>query len=300
MEKQSQHLPHQHTTPLPHREGQGGGSDILQDIVAHKRVEVERFKQQLSEQEIHRRVEAMLDFAVPSMAAALRASDTGIIAEFKRRSPSKGWIKEDGRAEDIPLSYQQHGAAALSILTDEHYFGGSDAFITTARRAGVHIPILYKNFVIDEYQLFQARLCGASAVLLIAADLSFRDCAALLRTAHDLGLEVLLEMHSEEELAYAELQPDLCGINNRNLGSFVTDVQNSFRLAERLGSVCGDGIATNGTPVLVSESGISDPQTVRDLRAAGFRGFLIGETFMKTPAPGEALATFIQQINSKS
>ena len=263
-------------------------------------MEVERFKQQLSEQEIHRRVERMLDSSVPSMAAALRASDTGIIAEFKRRSPSKGWIKEDGRAEDIPLSYQQHGAAALSILTDEHYFGGSDAFITTARHAGVHIPILYKNFVIDEYQLFQARLCGASAVLLIAADLSLRDCAALLRTAHDLGLEVLLEMHTEEELAYAELQPDLCGINNRNLGSFVTDVQNSFRLAERLGSVCGDGIATNGTPVLVSESGISDPQTVRDLRAAGFRGFLIGETFMKTPAPGEALATFIQQINSKS
>ena len=146
--------------------------DILQEIVAHKRTEVERFKAELSEQEIHRRVEPLLDFSVVSMSQALTASDSGIIAEFKRKSPSKGWIKEDGQASIIPLSYQQNGAAALSILTDEHYFGGSDEFIKTARHTGVRIPILYKNFVIDEYQLFQARLCGASAVLLIAADLT--------------------------------------------------------------------------------------------------------------------------------
>lgn len=260
--------------------------DILQDIVAHKRLEVEQFKQQLPEQEIHRRVEALLDFNVPSMQQALLASESGIIAEFKRRSPSKGWIKEAGRAEEIPLSYQQNGAAALSILTDEHYFGGTDEFIRTARHSGVNIPILYKNFIIDEYQLFQARLCGASAALLIAACLTKQQCETLLRTAHELGLEVLLEMHSEPELEYAELEPDLCGINNRNLGSFVTDVQNSFHLAELLPA----------DAVKVSESGISSPQTIRDLRAVGFRGFLIGETFMKESDPGVALNQFITKL----
>ena len=260
--------------------------DILQEIVAHKRIEVERFKAELSEQEIHRRVEPLLDFSVASMSQALTVSDSGIIAEFKRRSPSKGWIKEEGRADIIPFSYQQNGAAALSILTDEKYFGGSDDFIKTARHAGVQIPILYKNFVIDEYQLFQARLCGASAVLLIAADLLKQECKALLGTAHELGLEVLLEMHSEPELEYAELEPDMCGINNRNLGSFVTDVQNSFRLAELLPK----------DVVKVSESGISNPDTVRALRAAGFRGFLIGENFMKTANPGTALKDFIQKL----
>ncbi len=261
--------------------------DILQEIVAHKRVEVERFKAELSEQEIHRRVEPLLDFTVASMSKALTTSDSGIIAEFKRKSPSKGWIKEEGQADVIPLSYQQNGAAALSILTDEHYFGGCNDFIRTARQSGVKIPVLYKNFVIDEYQLFQARLCGASAVLLIAADLSKQECKTLLHTTHELGMEVLLEMHSEAELDYAELEPDLCGINNRNLGSFVTDVENSFRLAELLPK----------DAVKVSESGISNPTTVRALRDAGFRGFLIGENFMKTPDPGRALCEFIENIS---
>ena len=260
--------------------------DILQEIVANKRVEVERFKAELSEEEIHRRVEALLDFSVASMSQALTESDSGIIAEFKRKSPSKGWIKEDGRADIIPLSYQQNGASALSILADEKYFGGSDEFIKMARHSGVNIPILYKNFVIDEYQLFQARLCGASAVLLIAADLSVQQCSALLKTAHELGMEVLLEMHSEPELEYAALGPDMCGINNRNLGSFVTDVENSFRLAELLPK----------DAVKVSESGISNPDTVRALRQAGFRGFLIGENFMKTADPGQALGDFITQL----
>ena len=243
--------------------------DILQDIIAHKRQELERMYAKK-----------------PSMKEALLASDTGIIAEFKRRSPSKGWIKEEGKAEEIPLAYQQNGAAALSILPDEQYFGGRDDFIRIARRSGVKIPILYKNFIIDEYQLFQARLCGASAVLLIAADLSLAECKSLLQTAHELGMEVLLEMHAEDELDYAALNPDMCGINNRNLGSFITDVQNSFRLAERLPKEA----------VKVSESGISNPETVKALRQAGFRGFLIGETFMKTPAPGQALNEFIQSI----
>ena len=261
-------------------------ADILQEIVAHKRIEVERFKQQLSERDIHRQVEAMLDTPVPSMKEALTQSASGIIAEFKRRSPSKGWIKEEGKAEEIPLSYQANGAAALSILTDEQYFGGKDEFIRTARQSGVHIPILYKNFIIDEYQLFQARLFGASAALLIAADLKKQECKSLLQIAHELGLEVLLEMHGEEELEYAELEPDMCGINNRNLGSFVTDVQNSYRLASLLPK----------DAVKVSESGISNPQTIRDLRMAGFQGFLIGETFMKTENPGNTLKELIAQI----
>ena len=261
-------------------------ADILEEIVAHKRMEVERFKAEVSEREIHRQVESLLDFGVVSMKEALQTSDTGIIAEFKRKSPSKGWIKEDGKADVIPLGYQQNGAAALSILTDEKYFGGCDEFVSTARSSGVKIPVLYKNFVIDEYQLFQARLCGASAVLLIAADLTKQECKTLLRTAHELGLEVLLEMHSEPELEYAELEPDMCGINNRNLGSFVTDVQNSFRLAELLPE----------DAVKVSESGISNPETVRLLRQAGFRGFLIGENFMKTSDPGKALNELIAKL----
>ena len=246
--------------------------DVLQEIVAHKRKELELMRQKK-----------------PSLREALLASPTGIIAEFKRRSPSKGWIKEEGRADQIPLSYQQNGAAALSILTDKQYFGGHDRFITEARQSGVTIPVLYKNFVIDEFQLYEAVLCGASAVLLIAACLTKAQCAMLMDKAHHLGLEVLLEMHSEEELEYTELQPDLCGINNRNLGSFVTSIDNSFRLAELLPK----------DAVKVSESGISNPQTIRQLRQAGFRGFLIGETFMKTPDPGATLREFVRQINSK-
>ena len=262
--------------------------DVLDEIVAHKRVEVQRFKEQLPEREIHRRVESVLGNPVASLRKTLLASESGIISEFKRKSPSKGWIKEEGRADQIPLSYQQNGAAAVSILTDEMFFGGSDAFVTEARRSGVTIPILYKNFVIDEYQLFQARLCGASAVLLIAADLSLSECRSLLRTAHELQLEVLLEMHDERELDYAELEPDVCGVNNRNLGTFVTDVQNSFRMASRLPS----------DACKVSESGISQPQNVRDLRMAGFNGFLIGESFMKTPSPGDALSAFIEELKT--
>ncbi|UKK52291.1 indole-3-glycerol phosphate synthase TrpC [Prevotella sp. E13-17] len=243
--------------------------DILKEIVAHKHLELER-----------------LCAKKPSLREALLQSETGIIAEFKRRSPSKGWIKQEGRADIIPLSYQQNGAAALSILTDEHYFGGSDEYIRLARQSGVTLPILYKNFVIDEAQLYAAALCGASAVLLIAACLTKQECKQLLDKAHSLGLEVLLEMHSEAELEYAELEPDVCGINNRNLGSFITDVENSFRLAELLPK----------DAVKVSESGISDTNTVKLLRSAGFRGFLIGENFMKTPNPGEALNEFISML----
>ena len=216
--------------------------DILEEIIITKQQELERMRQKKV-----------------SMREALLASPTGIIAEFKRRSPSKGWIKEEGKACEIPLSYQQNGAAALSILTDKQYFGGHDRFIMEARQAGVTIPVLYKNFVIDEMQLYEALLCGASAVLLIAACLTKEKLRTLLTKAHELGLEVLLEMHDERELEYAELNPDLCGINNRHLGSFITDVETSYRLAEKLPREA----------VKVSESGISNPQTVRELREAG-------------------------------
>lgn len=261
--------------------------DILEEIVAHKRMEVAQFKDALPESEIHRQVEQLMKAGdtVPSMSKAL-TEGSGIIAEFKRRSPSKGWIKEAGQPDIIPLGYQENGASAVSILTDEKYFGGKDEYIVRARQSGVTIPVLYKNFVIDEYQLFQARLCGASAVLLIAADLKKAEYRSMLRTAHDLQMEVLLEMHSEAELEYADEMPDMCGINNRNLGTFVTDVQNSFRLASLLPE----------DAVKVSESGISDPLTVRALKLAGFKGFLIGENFMKSDNPGAALKDFIAQI----
>lgn len=260
--------------------------DVLEEIVEWKKVEVEASKRVLPDGELHKMVENVLDNPLPSMKSAIASSPTGIIAEFKRRSPSKGWIKEEGMAQEIPLAYQEQGAAALSILTDYKYFGGKDEFIIEARRSGVKIPILYKNFIIDEYQLFQARLCGASAVLLIAACLTKGETKTLLHTAHELGMEALLEMHSREELDYADLEPDLCGINNRNLGTFHTDVNNSFLLSEQLPEEA----------IKVSESGISNPDVIRRLKAAGFNGFLIGECFMKTDNPGLALGKFISEL----
>lgn len=261
--------------------------DVLEEIVAWKRIEVEQQKAALPPRQLYARVEVIADKPVPSLRNAIaNPKGSGIIAEFKRRSPSKGWIKEEERADIIPLSYQQNGAAALSILTDERYFGGCDEFITTARNSGVTIPILYKNFVIDEYQLFRARACGASAVLLIAADIKKEECRALLHTAHEIGLEVLLEMHDEREVEYADLEPDLCGVNNRNLGTFITDVKNSLRLAPLLPAEA----------VKVSESGISNAAIIRRLKMAGYKGFLIGECFMRTPDPGASLTAFINSI----
>ena len=261
--------------------------DILDEITAHKRLEVAELKQHTPLQLLQSKVEAVIAAGPqPSMKAALLASASGIIAEFKRKSPSKGWIKEEGRADIIPLSYQENGAAAISILADGKYFGGSPEFITVARQSGVTIPILYKEFVIDEYQLYMARLAGASAVLLIAAELDKAECRQLVNKAHELGLEVLLEMHSEPELEYVEMAPDMCGINNRNLGTFVTDVENSFRMAEKLPAGA----------VKVSESGISSPETLLALRQCGFRGFLMGERFMKEQDPGAALGQFIAKL----
>ena len=261
-------------------------ADILEEIVTYKKNEVEQFKKELHQIYLEGRVEILQNALIPSMKNALMKSDTGIIAEFKRKSPSKGWINEAATADKVPISYQENGAAAISILTDYHYFGGSNAFIRTANATKVRIPILYKNFIVDEYQIYQAKICGASAILLIAACLTKEQCRQFIAKAHELELEVLLEMHNEEETEYAELEPDMYGINNRNLGTFETDVNNSFQLIERLPA---EGVK-------VSESGISDPDTIRQLRACGYKGFLIGETFMKEADPGLALKNFIAQI----
>ena len=282
--------------------------DILSEITDHKRIEVELQKQAVSPEQLREQVRDLMENSPAprrSMKRALASSPAGIIAEFKRRSPSKGWIYETAKADEIPAAYEAAGASAISILTDEKFFGGSLRDIRTARPL-VDIPILRKDFIIDEYQLLQAHIAGADAVLLIAACLTQEECADLTVRAHALGLEVLLEIHSPRELAYISKDVDMVGVNNRNLGTFVTDVENSFRIAGQLRQTIADARnipdaqdssdTPRNLPLLVSESGISHPETISRLRTAGFRGFLIGETFMKTPQPGDALKGFIQGI----
>lgn len=257
--------------------------DILSEIIANKRFEVDIQKQAISIKQLEEGLHELPP--TRSMRQALAHSPTGIIAEFKRRSPSKGWIKEEARPEEIVPEYAAAGAAALSILTDEKFFGGSLRDIRTARPL-VNLPILRKDFIIDEYQLYQARIVGADAVLLIAAALKQDRCRELAAKAHELGLEVLLEIHRADELPYISEEIDMVGINNRNLGTFHTDVENSFQLAGQLPK----------ETLLISESGISNPETVKRLHRAGFRGFLIGETFMRTLSPGHTLKEFITSI----
>ena len=282
--------------------------DILSEITDHKRIEVELQKQAVSPEQLREQVRDLMENSPAprrSLKRALASSPAGIIAEFKRRSPSKGWIYKTAKADEIPAAYEAAGASAISILTDAKFFGGSLRDIRTARPL-VDIPILRKDFIIDEYQLLQARIVGADAVLLIAACLTQEECADLTARAHTLGLEVLLEIHSPRELAHISKDVDMVGVNNRNLGTFVTDVENSFRIAGQLRQTIA-GVRNvpdaqdssdnpRNLPLLVSESGISHPETICRLRTAGFRGFLIGETFMKTPQPGDALKGFIQGI----
>lgn len=229
-----------------------------------------------------------------SMRKSLERSMSGIISEFKRKSPSKGWIHADADPLDVIPKYAKSGASAISILTDQKYFGGELEFIRKVRPL-IDTPILRKDFIIDEYQLFEARLMGADAVLLIAADLTIGKVRELTDKAHELGLEVLLEVHDPYELRYVAEVPevDMLGVNNRALGTFHTDVQHSFDIAEAMKEAVA-GLETK--PLLVSESGISDPAIVRKLRSAGFRGFLIGENFMKNEDPGQALADFIKDV----
>lgn len=259
--------------------------DILQEIVATKRAEIDRRKRETDFQALYRQAETPRTTR-HSLREALRSSSTGIISEFKRRSPSKGWINRDADVQSVVRAYQQAGATALSVLTDTPYFGGTDDDLRAARQA-CSLPILRKDFTIDEFQLVESRVLGADAVLLIAAALTREQCRRFAEIAHQLELEVLLEIHDQSELDYYSEYVDVLGVNNRNLGSFHTDVANSFRLIEQM--------PQEATPI--SESGISNPDTVKELRAIGFKGFLIGENFMKTETPGDSLKSFINALN---
>jgi indole-3-glycerol phosphate synthase len=262
-------------------------TDMLKEIIANKRFEIDIQKQHVSLKQLQN--ELTDTKPLRSMRTALIESASGIISEFKRRSPSNGWIKEDAEIDKIIPAYTQAGAAALSILTDEKFFGGNLKDIRKVRML-TNIPILRKDFVIDEYQLYQAKIAGADAILLIAAILERGQCEELAGKAHELGLEVLLEIHHDNELSYTTFDIDMIGINNRNLKTFHTNVEISFQLAGQLPQ----------NVLLVSESGISNPGTVKKLRIAGYRGFLIGETFMKTENPGDTLMDFITQLDSLS
>ena len=267
-------------------------TDILQDIIANKRIEVERQKQAVRLQTLLALGGERLERTTYSMRASLAASSSGIIAEFKRKSPSKGWLHPDAAIAEIVPAYKEAGASACSILTDPKFFGGSLGDLCLARKL-VDIPLLRKDFIIDEYQLYQARVMGADAVLLIAACLTPDQCLELAELAHTLQLETLLEVHSEKELEYLNPHIDMLGVNNRNLGTFHTDVANSFHLVEKMQEIVRE---KDLSPLLVSESGISDTETVGRLRDAAFRGFLIGETFMKTKQPGDTLSAFIEDL----
>lgn len=258
--------------------------DILSEIIAHKRIEVAEQKSRVSYAQLERE-SANCDLPIYSMKDALLQSDTGIIAEFKRRSPSKGWINRNADAGSVTKSYESAGSAALSVLTDEKYFGGTLSDLQIAAN-NVQIPVMRKEFIVDEYQILQARLSGASAILLIAAALTAEECRRFTRFAKQLNLDVLLELHDEKEIEYVSAENRIIGINNRNLGTFVTDLGKSYKMIELLPK----------DAVLVSESGISHPETVKELRKAGYRGFLIGENFMKTENPGKSLRKFISTV----
>ena len=221
-----------------------------------------------------------------SMRQSILSHRGGIISEFKRRSPSKDWIKREARVEDIIPAYEAAGAAAISVLTDNTYFGGSLQDLIKARSL-TNLPILRKDFVIDAYQLLEARVAGADACLLIAAALGADKCHELAEVAHNLKLEVLLEVHCAEELAAYSKHVDIIGVNNRNLKLFKTDTAISEALFAQL--------PTQALPI--SESGLLNNQVARHLQEIGYRGFLVGEAFMKTKNPGEALQQYIEPLN---
>lgn len=260
-------------------------STILSRILAHKAEEVAYQRQQVSLAELERQ---LLDAPAPrSMRQSLANSASGIIAEFKRKSPSKGWIFQDATPETIVPAYDNGGASALSILTDDTFFGGSLDFLRRARSL-TELPLLRKEFIIDDYQLVEARAMGADAILLIAGALPEERIHSLARTAKDLGLEILLEVHTTEELSAYCPEVDMIGVNNRDLHSFRTDAERSVELFDLL--------PKEALPV--SESGLLDPGVSQRLRQTGYRGFLIGETFMREANPGEALAQYITQMSA--
>ncbi|MBS5978700.1 indole-3-glycerol phosphate synthase TrpC [Dysgonomonas sp. Marseille-Q5470] len=257
--------------------------NILDKIIANKRLEVERHKKDTSINELEKRLSTITTPA--SFKEAIKNSRTGIIAEFKRRSPSRDWIFKDAKIEDVIPLYSQNGASAISVLTDMDFFGGELADLELAGSL-TKTPLLRKDFVVDEYQLYQAKISGASAILLIASALTIDETKQLAKKAKELNLDVLLEIHNEQELHHINDKVDVVGVNNRNLGTFVTDIQISFDLTDKI----------SNDFIKISESGISQPQTVIDLQQAGYKGFLMGENFMKTNNPGKALEDFINQL----
>ena len=256
---------------------------ILDTILADKVKEVAERKLLVSISELEKA--PAFSRTCLSMKQSLLDSDSGIISEFKRKSPSLGWIHEDADVVKVTSGYSAAGASGISILTDLPYFGGTPRDITEARPF-ITCPVLRKDFVMDEYQLYEAKAMGADVILLIAAALSGKRTFELARKAHELGLEVLLEVHNADEIRHANDYVDMLGVNNRNLKTFEQSIQVSFDLADLIPDHF----------VKVSESGISKVDTVKELRKAGYKGFLMGENFMKEADPAEALTSFIKAL----
>lgn len=256
---------------------------ILDTIIEHKKTEVARRKEewpvkQLENERFFRRATFSLKNSL------LNERKTGIIAEYKRKSPSKGIINDRDSVEAVTKAYNGYGASGISILTDQEFFGGSLDDLMAARDNS--IPLLRKDFTIDEYQLIEAKAFGADVILLIAACLSPQEEKTLSATAQNLGLEVLLELHDETELEHICDTVDLVGVNNRNLKNFEVDLEHSVRLAQKI----------DDKFIKVAESGINDVENIHYLRQFGFKGFLIGEYFMKQPSPMAAFKEFSYQV----
>lgn len=258
--------------------------NILDKIVADKRKEVDLKKSLITQSQLESSV--MMERTSISLAEVLRKSNSGIIAEHKRRSPSKSVINQNLSVQDVAKGYADAGVCGMSVLTDGKYFGGSLDDLVLAR-ASTNIPILRKEFIIDEYQIVEAKAYGADVILLIAAILSKEEIKTLSELAQGLGLDVLLEVHNEEELEKS-LMPslDMLGVNNRNLKSFEVDLEISKSLSKKI----PDDF------VKVSESGISSVEAIRELKEFDYQGFLIGENFMKTDDPGKNATEFINRL----
>lgn len=260
--------------------------NILDKIIANKKIEIGQQKEQFSLKELENKIQ--YSKKVLSFKESLKQSSTGIISEFKRRSPSRDWIFKKAKIEEVVPFYSENGASAISILTDLNFFGGTLQDLEKAKNI-TETPLLRKDFMIDEYQLYQAKVYGASAILLIAAALTINETKKLAKKSKELGLDVLLEIHNEKELNHINEWIDVVGVNNRNLKTFITDVQVSFDLAEKIPDEF----------VKISESGISSTQTIKNLQRVGYKGFLMGENFMKTKDPGKSLKLFIEELESK-
>ncbi|MDR0940730.1 MAG: indole-3-glycerol phosphate synthase TrpC [Bacteroidales bacterium] len=256
---------------------------ILDNIIATKKTEIAERKNKISISDLEET--AAFGRKCLSLRQSLLHSTSGIIAEFKRKSPSKGWIHADADVQKITSGYSQNGASGISILTDFPYFGGAPDDLISAR-PNIHCPVLRKDFMIDEYQLFEAKSYGADVVLLIAAALTIAECKNLAQKAKQLGLETLLEVHNAEELKHINEYIDLVGVNNRNLKTFEVSTAISIELAQLIPDEF----------VKISESGISNVQTVRELQQIGYKGFLMGENFMKEENPADALKQFIAEL----